>query len=417
VEKYRQPRAINTHTFDHNNIRGVFMKVFMFPGQGSQSKGMGGDLFDMFKELTEKADNILGYSIKKLCLNDPKRELNKTQFTQSALYVVNALSYYKKIEDTNKKPDFVAGHSLGELNALLAAECFDFETGLKIVKKRGELMSHAPKGGMAAILNASKEKIEIILQKNGLNKIDIANYNSPSQIVISGPIKEIAAAQEHFQGEMIYYPLNTSGAFHSRMMNPVKEKFEIYIKEFIFFPPKIPVISNVTARPYQAEEIVKNLSSQLAAGVKWSESIQYLLGLEKVENTMEFEEIGNGEVLTKIFQTIKSETVKSNRETIVSEESVAHLSLKEISTNLKDLDDSIKQKKHDNLSAINSVQNRVDAWNKAHPIGTKIKSTIKNYDLLETRTEAVVLFGHRAAVYIKDYNGYFDLDELEPVHS
>ena len=128
------------------------MKTYIFPGQGSQAKGMGGDLFNEFKELTDTADKVLGYSIKELCLEDPRSELNKTQFTQPALFVVNALTYYKRIQETGKKPDYVAGHSLGELNALLAAECFSFEQGLKIVKKRGELMSEAPSGGMAAIL-------------------------------------------------------------------------------------------------------------------------------------------------------------------------------------------------------------------------------------------------------------------------
>src|SRR5689334_5966402 len=129
------------------------MKAFVFPGQGSQAKGMGGTLFDEFQELTEKADRILGYSIKELCLEDPRKELNRTQFTQPALYVVNAFSYFAKIRETGQKPDYVAGHSLGEFNALLAAECFDFEAGLEIVKKRGELMSEATGGGMAAILN------------------------------------------------------------------------------------------------------------------------------------------------------------------------------------------------------------------------------------------------------------------------
>ena len=110
------------------------MKAFIFPGQGSQSKGMGEDLFDRFSDLVAKADKLLGYSIKELCLEDPRRELNKTQFTQPALYCVNALSYYQRIEDGESPPDFLAGHSLGEFNALLAAECFDFEAGLKLVK-------------------------------------------------------------------------------------------------------------------------------------------------------------------------------------------------------------------------------------------------------------------------------------------
>jgi malonyl CoA-acyl carrier protein transacylase len=225
------------------------MRTYMFPGQGSQAKGMGAGLFDEYKEYTQLADSILGYSIKELCVEDPRQELNKTQFTQPALYVVNALSYFKKVERSGK-PDFLAGHSLGEFNALLAAECFDFETGLRLVKKRGELMGKVTGGGMAAILNATKEQIEATLAQNGLHNVDLANYNTPSQIVISGLADEIMRAQPLFQvGKLLYYPLNTSGAFHSRFMKAVRDEFAQYLSGFTFAEPKIPVIANVTARP------------------------------------------------------------------------------------------------------------------------------------------------------------------------
>jgi len=410
------------------------MKTYMFPGQGSQSKGMGGTLFDEYKELTKKADKILGYSIKELCLENPKRELNKTQFTQPALYVVNALSYYKKIEEVGDKPDFLVGHSLGEFNALLAAECFDFEAGLKLVKKRGELMMKATGGGMAAILNATKEQVEEILEKNELTNIDLANYNTPSQIVISGSIEEIGSAESFFQqGKMLYYPLNTSGAFHSRFMEPSKEKFKTYLKKFKFSDLRIPVISNVTAKLYKKADILENLSSQMASGVRWSESIQYLMGQESKEE-MTFEEIGHGDVLTKIVATIKRETanisqVQASNEAVTSKE-------KDQTTKPGDanIDKSTQNKKAAENRPLNNAsqppvkQNeqievpksfldagaKVDAWNKKHPVGTKVKSSIMDYDVLETRTEAMVLFGHRAAVYMKDYNGYFDLNEITP---
>lgn len=364
------------------------MKAYLFPGQGSQDQGMGAELFDTFDELIKKADKILGYSIKELCLEGPNKKLNQTQFTQPALYVVNALSYYKKIEETGQKPDYVAGHSLGEFNALLAAECFDFETGLKLVEKRGDLMSQATGGGMAAILNATKEEIETILKNNGLNSIDLANFNSPSQIVISGLKDDIEKAQHFLQdGDMLFIPLKISSAFHSRYMQPVKEEFETYLKSFTFSNLTIPVISNVSAKPYQKDNVVKNLSSQITSPVMWTESIQYLIRL----GDMEFEEIGHGSVLTRLVEKIQKEThTYSNEE-----------------------HDTTQKKKVEAEKPLTSEE-KVNAWNKNHPIGTRVKSVIIDDDL-ETRTEAVVLFGHRAAVYIKGYNGYFDLDEITPL--
>ncbi len=390
------------------------MKTFMFPGQGSQAKGMGETLFDEFPELVKKADEILGYSVKELCLKDPRKELNKTQFTQPALYVVNALSYLKKVQDSGQKPDYVAGHSLGEFNALLAAECFDFEAGLKLVKKRSELMSGATGGGMAAILNASKQEIESVLEQKGLTGIDLANFNTPSQIVISGPRDEIGKAQQFFQhGEVLYYPLNTSGAFHSRYMQPVKEKYATYLKKFKFAEPKIPVISNVTGKPYQPDEILANLSSQIVSPVKWTDTIEYLVAL----GDMEFEEIGYGDVLTKLVHKIRSTNPQPAAEKEVTNPQDSAVKTLQQSRAPK------TEQEHQRLAEISkkeaikpqTVQEKVNAWNKKHPAGTRVKSFVMDGDTLETRTEAIVLFGHRASVYMKGYNGYFDLDELAPL--
>jgi malonyl CoA-acyl carrier protein transacylase len=383
------------------------MKVFMFPGQGSQSKGMGGALFDEFEALTAKADSILGYSIKELCLEDPRGELNQTRFTQPALYVVNALSYLKKVMDSGRPPDFLAGHSLGEFNALLAAECFDFETGLRLVQKRGELMSRVSNGGMAAILNATKEEIEDILKSNGLNNIDLANYNTPSQIVISGLVDEIAAAQPLFQvGKMLYYPLVTSGAFHSRFMQTVKDEFSEYLRTFEFAAPKIPVLANVTARPYQQGNILDGLSNQIASTVRWSESIQYLIALGAHRgDAMTFEEVGHGDVLTRIYLTVKRQTPDS--------------ALEEYRRELQQGDGALASTAQDAppaaLGKAVDPTEKVVAWNRRYPVGTRVKSALMNEQSLETRTQAMVLFGHRAAVYMKGYNGYFDLDEVEPL--
>ncbi len=353
------------------------MKTYMFPGQGSQARGMGGTLFDEYPDITRSADAILGYSIKELCLEDPRGELSQTQFTQPALFVVNALACQHKLAESGK-PDYLMGHSLGEFNALLAAGCFDFETGLQLVRKRGELMSRADVGGMAAILNGTKEEIEAVLRDNGLTNIDLANYNAPSQIVISGARDEIARAEHCFStGKMMYYPLNTSGAFHSRFMRPAQAEFEAFLQQFTLADPQIPVVSNVTARPYETGAVVTNLAAQMSSTVRWSEGVQHLLSL--AGGDMQFEEVGYGEVLAKLVRSIRQQSAST----------------------------AAPPKKH-------GADEKVRNWNERHPVGARVKSTMPGYAELETRTEAIVLFGHRAAVYVKGYNGYFDLDELTP---
>jgi len=280
------------------------MKTYIFPGQGSRSVGMGGTLFDEFQEVTEKADEILGYSIKALCLDDHNNELYQTRFTQPAIYVVNALSYYKKREEIGQRPDFVAGHSLGEYNALLASGAFDFVTGLKLVKKRAQLMSQASNGAMAVIQRLNREVVEKIIHDNQLQGIDIASYNTPSQIVISGLPDEIRAAGSLFLQEGgQYIPLDSSGAFHSRYMQSARDEFAEFLTEFSCSELTIPVIANVTARPYKQEDIQLNLANQIIRSVRWSESICYLTG----QGDMIFEEMGHGTVLTNTVAKIQRE--------------------------------------------------------------------------------------------------------------
>jgi malonyl CoA-acyl carrier protein transacylase len=380
------------------------MKTYVFPGQGSQARGMGGDLFDEFPDLTQQADKLLGYSIRELCLNDPNRELGKTQFTQPALYVVNALSYYKRIRDTGGTPDFLAGHSLGEFNALLAAECFDFETGLKLVKKRGELMSQATEGAMAAIINATREKIESVLKENGFDQVDIANFNTPEQVVISGPAADIAACQDIFQFDhAMYIPLNTSGAFHSRLMIPSQDRFEIYLKRRKLSDPKIPVIANLTARPYPEGAIVEYLSKQICSTVLWSDTIQYLMSLS---GTMEFVEIGHGDVLTKLTAKIRQHAAKAATQAPAAAAKV------DARPDAAAGRAGAAATSGDRLAL---AEQKVAAWNTRHRVGTPAKSLVADYGDLTTRTSAMVLFGHRAAVYMEGYNGYFDLDEVAAV--
>lgn len=279
------------------------MKAYVFPGQGSQKKGMGENLFDKFNELTAKADSILGYSLRDLCLEDPEEKLGFTQYTQPALFSINALSYLDKIDEEGQKPDFVAGHSLGEYNALFASGAFDFETGVKLVQKRGELMSKASEGGMAAVMGLSGEKIDDILAANGLDQLSIANYNSPAQIVIAGAKDQIEKAQSLFEdaGAKRYIILNVSAAFHSPFMENARGEFEGFLNDFQFSALEIPVISNVNAQPYQKEDIAQNLVKQITHPVRWVASMQLLLSKGEIE----IKEVGPGKVLTGLLRAIK----------------------------------------------------------------------------------------------------------------
>jgi len=308
------------------------MITWVFPGQGSQEKGMGATLFDEFADLIAQADDILGYSIKKLCLEGPQKQLNQTQYTQPALYVVNALSYFQKVKQTGKQPNFVAGHSLGEYNALLAAGGIDFATGLKLVQKRGELMSQAKNGAMAAVLNLSVDKLQAILTENGLTEICMANYNTPSQLVISGNKDEINRILDIFEPmeEIRCVALNVSAAFHSRYMRDAQEEFAQFLKGLEFADLKIPLISNVTARPYKQTEIAKNLAEQITHQVNWVDSVRYLLG----QGEMVFEEVGPGKVLTKLVTRIQTEAqpLVVTEDKVSSEPAIAQLSSKETSS-------------------------------------------------------------------------------------
>lgn len=279
------------------------MFAYLFPGQGSQSVGMCAELFEKFPDITAKADAILGYSIQSLCLGEMSSALNQTQYTQPALFTVNALSYFNRLQEKAIKPTYVAGHSLGEYNALLAAEVFDFESGLKMVQKRGELMSQMTGGAMAAIIGLHADAINEIFQKHHLKNVSIANYNSHTQIVITGKKEEVHQAQvlcEQYNAAMVI-PLTVSGAFHSPFMQTAQEQFALFIKNFEFSAPKIPVIANVTARPYQHDDIRQTIAEQITASVRWTETIEYL----QAQGVTDFEEIGPGKVLAGLVRRIK----------------------------------------------------------------------------------------------------------------
>jgi trans-AT polyketide synthase/acyltransferase/oxidoreductase domain-containing protein len=278
------------------------MKAIIFPGQGSQYKGMGKELFDIFKNETTVASSILGYDLKELCLEDPDRVLGFTQFTQPALYVVNAFRYYK-IQNGNK-PDYLLGHSLGEYNALLAAGAFGFEDGLRMVQKRGALMAKASGGGMAAVLGLNEDLLKEKLQSGGFNAIDIANYNSPTQIVISGEKTDIEKVLKDFEKQNItVIPLAVSAAFHSRYMQPAANEFKDFVEGISFSNLEIPVIANTTGKPYPDSEIRNYLSRQISSSVLWTNSIRFLMG----KGVGDYEELGSG-ILTKMINEIKEKS-------------------------------------------------------------------------------------------------------------
>jgi malonyl CoA-acyl carrier protein transacylase len=282
------------------------MVAFVFPGQGSQSRGMAGTLFDLgsYRALEADVDAFLGYSMRGLCLDNPENRLQETQFTQPAVFVANALSYYKALEE-GIRPTHVAGHSLGEYDALLAAGSFDFMTGLRLVHKRGELMAAAKNGGMHGVIGLTSEKIAAVMKEVGTPGIDIANYNSPSQIVISGPADELARLGQALDqaGAALRVPLRVSAAFHSRYMAAAATAFAQFLQPFSFAMPAIPVISNVTAQPYSADEqsIKALLIRQITEPVRWDECARYLLA----NGVDEIREIGPGKVLTGLVREIR----------------------------------------------------------------------------------------------------------------
>jgi malonyl CoA-acyl carrier protein transacylase len=252
--------------------------------------------------------------LRKLCLEDPDNRLRETQFTQPSLYVVNALHHYKAISQ-GARPAFLAGHSLGEYNALLAAGVFDFLTGLRLVKKRGELMSQAKNGAMGAVIGLDADRIPKVIKENGLAGIDIANFNSPSQTVVSGPAEDIKRAGPVFEqcGAQMFIPLPVSAAFHSRYMANAASAFAEFLGPMNFSAPRIPVVANVTSQPYPTETASESIKlllvKQITHSVQWLQSIRFLLN----QGVTQFNELGPGNVLTRMVHQIQQDAVSMPR--------------------------------------------------------------------------------------------------------
>lgn len=266
---------------------------------------MGDGVFDDFQDLTAAADQIMGCGVKELCLKDPGNLLGKTEFTQPALYTVNALMWLRYSAERNDAPAYLAGHSLGEYNALFAASVFDFETGLKLVKERGRLMAQACGGAMAALVGLEEQKIREILLENSFTTLSVANCNAPLQTVISGPAEDIEKAEPVFKaaGVRHWMVLKVSAAFHSPYMKKASEEFSWFADRFTFKAPLVPVISNATARPYEHDAIAKRLADQIVSPVLWTQTIQFLME----QGVTAFREIGPGNVLTGLLRRIRAE--------------------------------------------------------------------------------------------------------------
>ena len=282
------------------------MKAYVFPGQGAQFVGMGKDLYETSseaKELFEKANEILGFRITDIMFDGTPEELKETKVTQPAIFLHSVI--LSKVLGESFKPEMVAGHSLGELSALVANGVLEFEDGLKLVSKRALAMQKAcevQKSTMAAILGLDDEIVEGIC-KDVEGVVVAANYNCPGQLVISGSFEAVNKACEVAteKGARRALLLPVGGAFHSPLMEPAREELEAAIKNTTFNTPSCPVYQNVTASAVLApEEIKVNLIAQLTAPVKWTQTMHQMIadGAESVT------EVGPGKVLQGLMRKI-----------------------------------------------------------------------------------------------------------------
>jgi [acyl-carrier-protein] S-malonyltransferase len=309
--------------------------AYVFPGQGSQSTGMGLDLYNSYpsaKEVFDRADASLGFSLSRLCFEGPEEELKKTHNVQPAILVVS-IACLKALEEaaiTNfPSLTFVAGHSLGEYTALVAAGVLGLTDAVLLVRERGRLMYEAGlknPGSMLAVIGLDEETVRDISSHSGA---EISNINCPGQIVVSGTAQALAEADKlaKTKGARAVIPLKVSGAFHSALMEPVLAEFSKIVSNVKFQPPVIPVISNVTARPLpDVDSIKEELVKQLRNCIQWQRSVEYMMH----SGVTTFYEIGPGRVLSGLLRRINSELQTFN---ISGTEDIAQLASKEEPTN------------------------------------------------------------------------------------
>ena len=291
------------------------MKAFVFPGQGAQFVGMGKDLYEnnpVAKEMFDKANEILGFNITDLMFNGTDEDLRQTKVTQPAIFLHSVILAKTMGDDFN--PDMVAGHSLGEFSALVAAGALSFEDGLRLVSARAQAMQKAcektPSTMAAAVLALPDAKVEELCASVTEGVVVPANYNCPGQIVISGSIEGVDAACAKMleAGAKRALKLKVGGAFHSPLMEPARAELADAIAHTDFHAPKCPVYQNVNAEPQtDPETIKKNLIAQLTAPVRWTQTIQNMIAA----GADTFVEVGPGAVLQGLVKKISSEVATS----------------------------------------------------------------------------------------------------------
>ncbi len=288
------------------------MTAYVFPGQGAQFSGMGKDLYETSakaKELFDRANEILGFEITKVMFEGTAEDLQQTKVTQPAVFLHSVI---KAAVAENFQPDMVAGHSLGEFSALVAAGALTFEDGLKLVAQRADAMQKACEinpSTMAAVLKLEDADVERICREVSEETSEIvvaANYNCPGQLVISGTDKGIDIACERMKeaGAKRALKLAVGGAFHSPLMEPAREQLAAAIEQTVFYSPACAIYQNVTAAACtDVEEIKKNLIAQLTAPVRWTQSVQQMI----TDGASKFVECGPGKVLQGLVNKINSE--------------------------------------------------------------------------------------------------------------
>ncbi len=284
--------------------------AFVFPGQGAQAVGMGKDVYEAFdasKAVIDAADEALGFKLSDIIFNGPEEQLKQTANTQPALLAVS-VALLEALKDRGLKPDFVAGHSLGEYSALVAAGTLSYQDAVRTVRARGEFMEQAVpsgQGAMAAVLGAEREALAALCSAVSaeVSAVELANVNCPGQIVVSGTAAGVQAVVERGKeaGAKRVIPLEVSGPFHSSLMKPAAERLEGVLASVTLNDAAVPVIANVTAKPVtSADEIRKLLAEQVYSPVLWEDSVRYLI--EQGVDT--FVEIGSGTVLAGLIKKI-----------------------------------------------------------------------------------------------------------------